>query len=291
VHARINRRFSSPYCSFFFSFHSILLNASGIESQLFGAIDPCGFFFIPCQLYDKHLHHVARAREKSSALIAKEYYHNPISDLICGVFRHHPDILAGLDLSLDEYKAHGYVFPGWIQGSTQAADAMRKYFSDCDSALSAYIGRLVGGCSRAVLIDSGAFPEIKWRGLYFGRSLLPGHDASIVNDVLGIMFESDAYNPALPVTAFVRHRHILESLLEPNGSSIEEIPEGAHDAVARKLIAENENEILTANDLLYQYVIEYLSGEGRCASIADICARYQEAIIKMERLSDISIRL
>ncbi|OAE48274.1 glycosyltransferase family A protein [Agrobacterium tumefaciens] len=237
-----------------------------------------------------------RARERSSAIISKEYAHSPISDLIRGILRHHPGTLARIDLGREEYKAHGSVFPGWIQGPTPAAVEMRKYLEQCGIDFDAYIKGLVGGRSRAVLIDSGwqgsmqslltnAFPEIKWRGLYFGRSLLPGHDRSIVNQVLGILFESETYDPSVPETAFVRHRHIVETLLEPNGPSIEEVPGGAFDHIARTLISANENEIVDdSSDALYLAVVDYLSGEGRSASISEIISRHQRAMAELARI-------
>lgn len=237
-----------------------------------------------------------RAKQLSAAIIAREYQHVPIAELIKGIFRYHPEVLSRLDLTLPEYKAHGTVFSGWIEGPTPAAKEMRNYFSQCHTDLDAYIKQLLVGRTRAVLIDSGwqgsmqsllakAFPNIAWRGLYFGRSLLPGHDVSIVNHVLGVMFEGETYRPSRPETAFVRHRHIVESLLEPNGPSIEELPGGAHDSVAKRLIELNEQEQLSkSSDALYLAVVEYLTGEGKNASITEIYARHQSAMGKLARL-------
>ncbi|MDK4713671.1 glycosyltransferase [Rhizobium sp. CNPSo 4039] len=234
--------------------------------------------------------------KQSRTIIAREYQHVPIAELIKGIFRHQPEVLGRLDLTLPEYKAHGAVFDGWIQGPTPAASEMRKYFTQCQSDFDAYLKQLLKGRTRAVLVDSGwqgsmqslltkAFPDFVWRGLYFGRSLQPGHDAQIVNNVLGVMFEGETYQQSVPETAFTRHRHIVESLLEPNGPSIEEIPGGAHDDVAQRLIKLNEQEkVSKGSDALYLAVIEYLAGEGKNAGIADIYSRHQTAMVELARM-------
>ena len=238
----------------------------------------------------------SRSKIPAARMISREYQHQPIADLIRGVFRYQPEILSSLDLDLIEYKAHGEVFPGWIEGPTPAATQMRNYFERCGRDFDGYIASLLDGKRRAVLIDSGwqgsmqslltkAYPEIKWRGLYFGRHLLNGHDASIVDDVLGIMFESDVYSPKVKETAFIRHRHIIESLLEPSGPSIEEIPGGLSDSIVSNLIEANQNETVTdQSDPLYLGVVEYLTGSGRGATISEIFARHQHAMAELARI-------
>jgi len=237
-----------------------------------------------------------RVKQHSAAIISREYYHHPIKDLIAGIFRNQPELLSQLDLGREEYKAHGHVFSGWIEGSTPAAKEMREYFRRCSAELDVYISNLLRGRSRAVLIDSGwqgstqsllskAYPETAWRGLYFGRSLLPGYDASIVNQVIGLLFESDDYKPEIPETAIVRHRHIVETLLEPNGPSVEEIPGGTCDIAAKRAIEANLNEVVTEeSDPLYLAVVSYLNGAGRGTSISEIISRHQIAMAELARV-------
>jgi hypothetical protein len=91
---------------------------------------------------------------------------------------------------------------------------------------STSISTLLDGRKRALLIDSGwqgttqslltaAASRHQWRGLYFGRILTPAHDRRIVQDCIGLMFEAEHWDPDRPETAFVRHRHLIEALLEP----------------------------------------------------------------------------
>ncbi|MGQ3676227.1 glycosyltransferase family 2 protein [Xanthobacter sp. TB0139] len=236
-----------------------------------------------------------RASAPASRLIASEYTNQPIQNLICGVFRHHPEILSNIDLNRPEYLAHGKVFPGWIQAGTPAAVAMRDYFQTCSKDFDQYISGLIGSNRRAVIIDSGwrgtiqtqlatAFPEIIWNGLYFGR-YNPPQDSNIAERSIGILFEGETYVPSKPETSFARHRHIIETLLEPNGPSIEEIPDGEYAALAAAQIEKNLNEVPDEqDDALYLHVIDYLEGEGKTASVSDIFARHQEAMRELSRI-------
>lgn len=237
-----------------------------------------------------------RAKKLSTALIAREYQHSPMSDLVKGILRHQPKLLSTIDLAGAAYKVKGATFGEWIDGATPGAREVRRYLDRSSADFGSYVASLLAGKKRAVLVDSGwqgsmqsllakAFPDISWRGLYFGRSLLPGHDASIVNQVLGIMFEGQTYIPSRPETAFVRHRHIVESLLEPNGPSIEEVPGGAFAAAANDLIQANQSEAPSKqDDPLYLAVVDYLTGAGRTASITDILSRHQAAMAELARL-------
>lgn len=238
----------------------------------------------------------ASAKERSAALIAKEYAHEPISNLIRGILRNCPDSLASLDMTRDEYKAHGNVFPGWIQGPTPAAALIRDYLLDCSESFDGYLRSLTNDARRVVLVDSGwqgtmqsllsrARPDIQWRGLYFGRILTDGHDSDITSHVVGLMFESENYKTHYPETAFTRHRHLIETILEPNAPSVEEIPYGKFANIASKFVDANKNEVIdSVNDAIYLAVMDYLSVAGAGASISDIVARHQEAMTHLARI-------
>lgn len=236
------------------------------------------------------------AGARASQIISQEYRHEPIRNLITGIFRYQPEILAKLYLDGEEYTAHGEAFASWVQGTTPAAEVMRTYLQDCGAAFNTYVNSVLRGRTRAVIIDSGwqgtmqsllldGFPHVTWKGLYFGRILSPGHDSRIGNDAIGVLFEENKYNPSKPETAFIRHRHIIETLLEPNAPSIEEIPAGKFNASAQALINQNKNEFPNCEkDALYHGVVRYLQGAGRGVSITDIFSRHQIAMREMERI-------
>lgn len=234
--------------------------------------------------------------ERSAREIAAEYIDQPIHEIIRGMFRHHPDLIAGLDLRRSEYKAHGHNFPGWLFGPTPAAKVMVDYLNDCGVEFDRYIASLTENRKRVVLIDSGwrgsmqtmladAYPEISWHGLYFGRLPAQSHHAILAEKAIGLLFEGGRYISNKPETAFVQHRHLIETLLEPNGPSIEEVPFGRFLNIAQALINQNINEILDpADDKLYLHVIEYLRVKGQGLSIAEIFSNYHPAMRELARI-------
>ncbi len=227
--------------------------------------------------------------------IALEYANLPVRDVVSGLLRHSPERLRRLNLDRREMRAHGQELSQWLQGSTAEAKAIEAYLTECGSAFVSYIEDLLAGKSRAVLIDSGwqgtaqsmltrAFPQYAWQGVYFGRILTPAHDPAIVKNIIGILFEKDAYEPAVPESAFILHRHLIEALLEPNGPSIEEIPAGRFKSVADKLIAANLEEIIDKDtDAFYLLVRQYLEDHAGSA-FSDIVSRHQMAMEELARI-------
>ena len=236
-------------------------------------------------------------REPKGALsqIAQEYANLPMSQLVGGLLRHSPERLQGLNLDRWELKAHGREFPLWLETSMAEAKAIRAYLTECGPAFESYLKDLLAGKSRAVLIDSGwkgstqsmltrAFPDYDWQGVYFGRILTEGHDPSIVRNVIGILFEENAYAPEVPESAFILHRHLIETLLEPNGPSIEEIPAGKFKPTADSLIAANVDEVIDKDkDAIYLQVHKYLKDHAG-SPFCDIIGRHQKAMEELARI-------
>jgi len=236
-------------------------------------------------------------REPKGALaqIAQEYSNLPMSQLIAGLLRHSPERLRKLKLGRAELKVRGREFPKWLKTSAAEAKAMRAYLTECGPAFESYVEGLLGGKSRAVLIDSGwkgsaqsmlsrAFPDYDWQGLYFGRILTENHDPGIVRNVIGILFEENAYEPDVPESSFILHRHLIETLLEPNGPSIEEIPAGTFKPVADRLIAANVGEAIDKDkDAFYLLVQKYLKDHAG-STFTDIISRHQKAMQELARV-------
>ena len=232
---------------------------------------------------------------RSLDLITREYHNRPLRQLVKGLLRHHPDRFAALNFFRKDLEVHAANFPDWLTAKSPVQNALRTYFEECASAFESYFSGLLAGKSRAVLIDSGwqgsaqsllahAYPEIELKGLYFGRILTKHHDPIIVPDVIGLMFEREAYNPALPESAFARHRHLIECLLEPNGPSIEEIPAPPFTEAANRLITANrQEEPDPEKDCLYLHVRRYLEDHAT-SSLSEIFARHQAAMPELARI-------
>ncbi len=94
-------------------------------------------------------------------------------------------------------------------------------------AILDYLNNQIGGAERVLMIDSGwkgtsqfalknAFTNIEWIGIYFG--CIGRYQYSIGNniDARGLIFDSEYYRNDKKETLFVVHRHLIESLFEPN---------------------------------------------------------------------------
>ena len=236
-----------------------------------------------------------RNRRPAVGLIAHEYAHWPMSKLVEGLLRHHPDRLDRVNLDCEKLQVHGQEFPLWLTSRTSEARVVGTYLEECATAFESYIAELMVDKRRAVLIDSGwqgsaqsmlsgGFPEYDWQGVYFGRMLAPDHDPSIASKTIGIMFERNAYDPAMPESAFALHRHIIETLLEPNGRSIEEIPAGPFKCIANRLIDTNRNEHVDyEKDRLYRHVSSYLQDHAGL-QLSQVFARHQAAMGELARI-------
>jgi glycosyltransferase involved in cell wall biosynthesis len=229
----------------------------------------------------KALH--ARAPQTAAALIAREFHHRPLREAVAGLLRNAPDRLAALDLSAADLDAPGHTFARWLEAGGPAARALTAYFAETGDAFDGALASAVRGPRRAVLIDSGwqgsaqsllarAYPETEFHGLYFGRILTEAHDPAVADRVIGLMFEAETYDPDRPETALALHRHLIESLLEPNGPSIEEVPGGPCDATARAQIEACAHETVSPlHDALFlaaEAWIEAHAGEPPAAVMA-----------------------
>ncbi|MFW2133530.1 glycosyltransferase [Ectothiorhodospira haloalkaliphila] len=181
----------------------------------------------------------------------------------------------------------------FLNQGDQVAQFVRRYLNRQSDLYASYLNRLAGSAERLILVDSGwrgttqllleqAFPNYGWEGVYFGCSgqneilgLRPG-------PMHGLMFDSDLYQPDKPETAFLIHRHLVESLFEPGIPSIEQIePEdiGSHLQVSDLL----ENELRENWDNAYDGVRTYL-----CAHATDPLSKIAtDYRLAMERLADL----
>ena len=232
---------------------------------------------------------------RASALIAHEFQILPMRELIRSVMRNKETILARMDLENEAFAAPGTSFPHWISGKSAEAKAMRSYLRDCSASFQTYVSDLVEGSERVVLIDSGwqgttqsllknSFPDVDWKGLYLGRFLGKTHDPSVADDVIGILFEADQYSPEIPESAFILHHHLIETLLEPNAPSIEEVVGGPLDAVVQEQIEQNLGEVVSeTDDALYLHVSAYLNDHGALDE-GEILSRYTPAMKGLSRI-------
>lgn len=236
-----------------------------------------------------------RQRDRSSAVIAKEYWNDPLRELTRGVLRNCPEVMDRLSLKGRDLDAHGFNFSGWIQSTNEAALALRDYLERSGVAFDRMMSELTQGRTRVVMIDSGwqgtmqsllthAYSELEFFGLYIGRILSDSHDESIADRVIGLLFQEETYQPERPETAIILHRHLFESLLEPNAGSVEEIIGGpAARTAERQIQAIIDDRPSQDQDSLYLSVLDYLRSNAGLKPAA-IAARHQAAVGELGRM-------
>ncbi|WP_168732941.1 glycosyltransferase [Aliigemmobacter aestuarii] len=181
---------------------------------------------------------------------AETLNHVSLADLCKAYFQHswdetHPQMaaLARLSQRFDEPN-----FRALIAANDPAARYFRDTMNQNREGLRQWFRENLGDLSGYVLVDSGwkasiqallaeAYPEFGFLGLYFGVM-----DTRPLENRFGVIFDSPTYQPGRPSTVFALHRHLVESILEPNAPSIEDTLGGPQDALARAQLEQVRNE-------------------------------------------------
>lgn len=203
---------------------------------------------------------------------------------------------SSLDIS-EETLAEGskvYIdhLPSFLEGTSTLATTLKKHFSEQSSLFEIYIRDCLGDSKAVLMIDSGwagtaqtflseAYQDIDWWGAYFGRAFIEGSDATCANQMLGLIFEANSFDPATPETAFIYHRHFIESLLEPNAATIECFEQGKgkyslNIPGTKALLNETVSE---KNDFWYYHLEQYLKNSDTY-SLSQIASRFTLATAK-----------
>jgi glycosyltransferase involved in cell wall biosynthesis len=233
--------------------------------------------------------------DTAANVISAEYQGQPIRSIVAGLFRHAPELLRTCDLTTSDLDSHSSGFDRWLQSGTDTSRRVLDYLNLSSKAFTTELDALLQGAGRAVLIDSGwqgtgqsllhhARPDVEWYGLYIGRILTPVHDKAITDRVIGLLFQNENFNPSEPETAIALHRHLFETLLEPNGPSVEEIVGGPCNSIAKAQIQANEDaELDEYQDQIFILVREYIKDHSMLG-LAEILSRHQAAIPELARI-------
>ena len=124
----------------------------------------------------------------------------------------------------------------FINDDNEIAEKLRNYLTAQSELMEKYVKRLADGANRIALIDSGwagttqlvfeqAFPRYEIEGIYFGtigRANILGHQPQNMH---GLMFNTPdfLYDQNQSGSVFALHRHLIESLFEPDLPSIESL--------------------------------------------------------------------
>lgn len=203
-------------------------------------------------------------RDIAMAALEKELGHGSLAQYISAVLPKRlydeirPELVNEQRETFQEFLDEGNHISEKVSGYLQQqAERFRRYLYD-----------LVGDAERVILVDSGwkgtsqllleaGFPDLDWEGIYFGcigRAEIDGHG---VGRMHGLVLDSEEYQPCNPETAFVVHRHLIESFFEPGIESVEHLePDDAQGVGSVRQMLNSETRV--AWDETYDGVAAYL---------------------------------
>jgi glycosyltransferase involved in cell wall biosynthesis len=202
-------------------------------------------------------------------IIGSEHAHFDLRDTLAAVYASRPDADRERALAFDfgHQPLHEFYF-----SDHPGAAELRRYMDEQSNLFQSHLKQVTHGARRIVLVDSGwqgtsqrllseAFPEKEWHGLYFGWMEKKGDwNAGKWGQVTGLIFESPCYVRNRPETAIAAHRHLIESLLEVNAPSLEELKEDASypgGIGARGWEGVLKDEFSESSDPLYAELLRY----------------------------------
>lgn len=230
-----------------------------------------------------------QAPNAAGELIAREYAGQDIADVLRGMWRYEPAWAAQVHDGPSLGPAES--FADWVATSrTRLARSVRDYFAQYESMYQDYVAALVDGRPRVVLIDSGwqgtihrlmsqAPPPREYQSLLFGRVLRESEPRSHASDVVGLILEEDRYRPDRPETAFILHRHLIESLFEVDVPSAEVLRRSSGGSVESPSASAD---IPASESPLVRGVMDHIT-EHATISPAD---RFASASTAMRRLAE-----
>lgn len=178
----------------------------------------------------------------------------------------------------------------FLDQDTPGAHLVSDYMTEQSERFERYLEDVADGADRLVFVDSGwkgtsqmlfeaAYPQYTWEGVYFGtsgRSNVAGFQPTTMH---AMIFDSVTLRDAAPETAFLVHRHVIESLFEPGIASIEALAEEdmGHRLRIEDLLAK---EVADPWDAAYEAVKDYLRAHAN-DSMVKMTTDYEAAVAKL----------
>lgn len=234
-----------------------------------------------------------RDRAAAIALLEKEFRYRPLRDLVTAMFRR-TGLPEGLALADRAFERPGTALHELLAAGGAAARALDRHFEEQAALFEEDLAKRLAGAQAALLVDTGwqgtaqrllagAYPEIAWWGAYFGRFPTEPGARAHWPQMLGLILDAEGFEPGRPETAIILHRHLIESLFEPQGPSIERLARGADGAVfapeAAELLAEDPD-----GTPVFAGVLAHLAALTPAAGPARLTADGQAALAALARL-------
>lgn len=180
----------------------------------------------------------------------------------------------------------------FLQSDTGTAERVRRHMRQQSRIFSGYLEAVAGPAERLLLVDTGwrgtqqllfqqAFGDWHWSGLYFGCI----GRAEILDlrpeNMIGLVFDSEHVRQDDPATALVEHRHLIESLFEPDLPSVERV---GHSDIAEVRRARNApSQACRLPDPLFEGVTGFIR-EHATDSLSGIQAAVEATLPKLTQL-------
>ncbi|WP_420403777.1 glycosyltransferase [Nisaea sp.] len=180
----------------------------------------------------------------------------------------------------------------FLKSDTPVAERMRRHLRQQARIFGDYVETIAGSADRLILVDTGwrgtqqllleqTFTDRVWHGLYFGcigRAEILGRRAAAMT---GLIFDNPYPGPGDPSSIFAGHRHLIESLFEPNLPSVERVDnadiktvrDGMHNRISEGRLA----------DPVYDGVAEYIRDHA-CDGLSDISDAFEKSLTKLSRM-------
>jgi FMN phosphatase YigB (HAD superfamily) len=164
-----------------------------------------------------------------------------------------------------------HAFPQLLEHDP-AGGAVRAAIAVQHALFERHLREVAGRATRLLLCDTGLYgstqrlleaglPEFRWESVLLGRANYKHMDSSHFARTTGLLVEQDAYNPLIPQSALLRYWQLVESLFEPDLSSVRTFHEDDRGAVRSNLEQPGwEDKLSPADDTRFAAVMHYLEG-------------------------------
>jgi glycosyltransferase involved in cell wall biosynthesis len=180
----------------------------------------------------------------------------------------------------------------FLRSDTELAERVRRHLRQQARIFRDYVETIAGSADRLILVDTGwrgtqqllleqTFADREWSGLYFGcigRAEILGKRPARMT---GLLFDSPHPCPEEPATILAGHRHLIESLFEPNHPSVERVERADIEAVRNG--NHNRTRERRLADPVYDGLSEHIrehAGDG----LSEIGDAFEQALTKLSRM-------
>lgn len=234
-------------------------------------------------------------RDAAIATLTPEFYHSKVSDIVEALYRYE-GIPSDFPVSHGSMETPGNQLKPFFDDNGPVAEALSTHLDQQSDYFNRYLKACLADHKTALLVDTGwagtaqrlladAFPDTEWWGAYFGRYGFEHTNRKYWRNMMGLAFEQDQYDFKKPETSIILNRHLIESLFEPKGNSIErliQLDDGSIQAPGSKtILADNPDQ---TKDPIFTGVLHYLAQLPDGDSLTQLHKNARKAWYELSRI-------